>query len=222
MKRKIKILFAVGTLLSLLSFLYAGTAIRKAAKGRTYSDASTIPYRRVGLLLGCSQRLPDGRANLFFSCRTTAAAQLFRAHKVDYFIVSGDNHVVGYDESTDMKQTLLKAGVPAERIYCDYAGFRTLDSVVRANKIFGQASVTVISQDFHNQRAIYIARHHGIDAIGFNAAEVDAYNGFRTRFRELFARVKTVLDVHVFSTRPKFLGPRIDVGRYDSNPATPG
>ena len=212
MKRKIRTLFVVGILLSLISILYAGSAIGKAAKGRTYEDASTIPYRRVGLLLGCSQRLPDGRRNLFFSTRTTAAAKLFKAHKVDYLIVSGDNHVAGYDESTDMKMALAKAGVPSERIYCDYAGFRTLDSVVRANKIFGQTNVTVISQEFHNQRAIYIARHKGIDAIGFNAADMDSYNGFRTRFRELFARVKTVLDVRVFRTRPKFLGSPIEIG----------
>jgi SanA protein len=211
-KRRIKVLAVATLALGLTAVLGAGSAIRKAAQGRIYADAAAIPYRKVGLLLGCSQRLPDGRRNLFFSCRVSAAASLFRAHRVDYFIVSGDNHVVGYDEATDMKVALAKAGVPAERVYCDYAGFRTLDSVVRAREIFGQTSLTVISQEFHNQRAIYIARHKGMDAIGFNAPDVGTYHGFRTQVREWFARVKTVLDVRFLGTRPRFLGPRIEIG----------
>ena len=99
-----------------------------------------------------------------------------------------------------------------DRVYCDFAGFRTLDSVVRAKAVFGQTNITVISQEFHNQRAIYIARHNGMDAIGFNARAVDSYNSFRTKLREQFARVKTVLDVNLLRTRPKFLGPRIELG----------
>jgi vancomycin permeability regulator SanA len=111
-----------------------------------------------------------------------------------------------------MKHALVDAGIPAERVYCDFAGFRTLDSVVRARDVFEQTAVTVISQEFHNQRAIYIAGHKGMDALGFNAREVDSYNSFRTILREQFARVKTVLDVCLLRTRPKFLGPRIEVG----------
>lgn len=212
MRRSLKAVAALTTILSLSAIMGAGTIIRKAAKGCTYSDVSSIPYRRVGLLLGCSQRLPDGRTNLFFAYRIAAAARLFEAHKVDYLIVSGDNHVAGYDESSDMKLALVKADIPAERVYCDFAGFRTLDSIVRAKKVFGQTRVTIISQEFHNQRAIYIARHEGLDAIGFNAADVRAAHSFRTRIREQFARVKTVLDVCLLGTRPKFLGPRIEIG----------
>lgn len=212
MRRKLRIVLALTASLSLLALLCAGPLIRKSSRGRTYADVSSIPYRKVGLLLGCSQRLADGRANLFFAYRVTAAARLFQAHKVDYLIVSGDNHVAGYDEPTDMKRALVRAGVPAERIYCDFAGFRTLDSIVRAREIFGQTNLTVVSQEFHNQRAIYIARHKGIDALGFNAREVDAFNSAGTRIREQFARVKTVLDVYLFRTRPKFLGPRVEIG----------
>ena len=112
-----------------------------------------------------------------------------------------------------MKRELMDAGVPADRIYCDYAGFRTLDSVVRVMEVFGQNRVTIISQKFHNQRAIYIARHEGIDAIGFNARDVDTYNSLRTRVREQFARVKTVLDVCLLKTRPKFTGSQIWIGK---------
>lgn len=199
--------------LGLLAVIGSGAAIRAAAKGKTFSSVSAIPHRPIGLLLGCSQYLSDGRTNLFFAHRVAAAAQLIKARKVDYLIVSGDNHTVGYDESTAMKAALVAEGVPTNKIYCDFAGFRTLDSIVRAKAVFGQPSITVISQEFHNQRAIYIARHAGIDAIGFNAREVDAYNSFKTMVREQFARIRTVLDVCLLGARPKFLGPHIEIGR---------
>lgn len=198
--------------LALVVVFGARALIRAAAQGRTYSDVSLIPHRRVGVLLGCSRRLANGRTNLFFTRRVTAAATLFKANKIEYIIVSGDNRVAGYDEPTDMKQALVERGVPAERIYCDYAGFRTLDSIVRARAVFGQTAITVVSQEFHNQRAIFIARQEGIDAVGFNAREVTSVGGVRTTLREQLARVKAVLDVHVLGTRPRFLGPRIEIG----------
>jgi len=212
MKRKIKCALLLVTFLGVAAIVVAGALVREAARGLTYSDVSAIPYSRVGVLLGCSKQLPDGRTNLFFVYRVAAASKLFRAHKIDYVIVSGDNHVVGYDEPTDMKCALVEAGIPAERIYCDFAGFRTLDSVVRAKEVFGQTRITIISQEFHSKRAIYIAGTVGIEAFGFDARDVDARNGLRTILREQLARVRTVLDVCLFKTRPKFLGPRIEIG----------
>lgn len=212
MKRRIWTVVVLVAIAGVTAIVGAGALIRTAVKGRTYSDISSIPHRKVGLILGCSRWLSDGRPNLFFAYRVAAAAQLFKARKIDYLIVSGDNHVATYDEPTDMKQSLVAAGVPAGNVYCDYAGFRTFDSIVRAKYVFGQTSVTVISQEFHNRRAIYIAGHQGIDALGFNAREVDSVNSFRTKVREQFAMVKTVLDVCLLRTRPKFLGPQIEVG----------
>ena len=190
--------------------LASAAMVHFAAQGRTYADSALIPQRDVGLVLGCSRYLADGRGNMFFKNRIAAAAALYNAGKVGALIVSGDNHTATYDEATDMKNALVKAGVPAENIYCDYAGFRTLDSVVRAKQVFGQTRLTVVSQHFHNQRAIFIARHHGIDAVGFDAAEVDIRNAFRTKFREQFARVKTVLDICA-GTNPKFLGAPVEI-----------
>ncbi len=210
---KLKVSVILGLVLGAAAIIGAGSVIKECAEGRTYCDVSLVPFRKVGILLGCSRHLSSGKNNLFFSTRTAAAVQLIKAHRVDYLIVSGDNHVAGYDEATDMKNELVKAGVAADRIYCDYAGFRTLDSVVRAKEVFGQDSVTIISQEFHNQRAIYIARHEGIDAVGFNARDVDTYNSFRTRVREQFARVKTIMDVWLLKTRPKFTGPQIRIGQ---------
>jgi SanA protein len=109
-----------------------------------------------------------------------------------------------------MKAELVKLGVPAEKIYLDYAGFRTYDSVYRLRDIFGQSSFTVISQEFHNRRAIYIAQELGLQAVGFNANDVDAYNGFKTQLREKFARVKVFIDL-LMNKKPKFLGEKIKI-----------
>ncbi|MDP6526228.1 MAG: ElyC/SanA/YdcF family protein [Kiritimatiellia bacterium] len=218
MSTKLRIIAAMIPVIGLIAIIGAGMLIRRSAKGRTYSDVSSVPYRRVGVVLGCSRHLSDGRANLFFSYRILAAAELFKAKKVDYLIASGDNHTVKYDEATAMKDALVAAGVPVDRIYCDFAGFRTLDSIVRAKEVFGQSSMTIVSQKFHNQRAIYIAGDKGIDAIGFNAREVSSYRSLRTKFREQLARVKAVLDVSLLRTQPKFLGPEIVIG--ESAPST--
>src|ERR1019366_5473822 len=191
------------------SLISSRIMVNRAAKGRTYSDVELIPHRRVGLVLGCPKQLSNGAPNLFFRNRIDAAAELYRHGKVDYLIVSGDNRVHGYDEPTDMKDALLDKGVPADRIYLDYAGFRTLDSVVRAKQIFGQDTITVISQRFHNQRAIFLASHRGIDAIGFNAPEVEFRYSFKTRCREQFAKVKAVLDIYLFRKQPHFLGQKV-------------
>lgn len=190
----------------------ARIVIARAAKDKTYSNVALIPHRRVGLVLGCPKQIYGGWSNPYFENRIAAAAELYYQSKVDYLVVSGDNHVQSYDEPTDMKNALVDKGVPAGRIYLDYAGFRTLDSVVRVKEIFGQDSVTVVSQEFHNQRAIFLASHHGIDAIGFDAPEVGLRYGLKTEGREQFAKVKAVLDVYVFHKQPHFLGPKISIG----------
>jgi SanA protein len=144
------------------------------ARGRTYADLASIPKRHVGLVLGCSRVLPDGRRNLFFDNRIRAATDVFRAGKIDYLVVRGDNHIRGYDEPTDMKESPVEAAVPPERIYCDHA--------------------------------IFLAQHRGVDAIGFNAPEVDAYDSFKTKCRELIARANMLLDLFIFRRGPKLLG----------------
>jgi len=189
----------------------ASLLVERAARGRTWSDPAAVPARRVGLVLGCA-RLRGGYHNPFFDSRIGAAARLFRAGKVEYLIVSGDNHIRGYDEPQDMKDGLVQAGVPPDRVVCDYAGFRTLDSIVRVREIFGQTAITVVSQEFHNQRAIFIGRYRGVDAIAFNAPEVDAYDSFKIKCRELVARADVLLDLFVFRREPRFLGKRVRLG----------
>ena len=210
--RKLVLAFCGLAAFCVVTLIAARIVIARAAKDRTYSDVALIPHRRVGLVLGCPKRVYGGWSNPYFENRIAAAAELYHHSKVDYLVVSGDNHIQSYDEPTDMKNALVDKGVSAGQIYLDYAGFRTLDSVVRVREIFGQDMITIISQEFHNQRAIFLAHHHGIDAIGFDAPEVGLRYGLKTEGREQFAKVKAVLDVYVFHKQPHFLGPKITIG----------
>jgi len=175
------------------------------AKGLTYDDVNNIPKNNVGLVLGASKFAPSGSINLFYKHRVNAAVALYNAGKIDYILVSGDNGRKDYDEPTDFKNDLVTKGIPAKHIFLDYAGFRTLDSIVRAKEIFGQNAITIISQQFHNERAIYIAQHYDIHAVAYNAKDV-----YKTPPREYLARTKARLDL-LFNVKPKFLGDKIAI-----------
>ena len=197
----------------LLSIVCSDYWITNSTKTQLYNDVTKIPHRKVGLVLGASKQTSRGTPNLYFKFRMQAAYQLYKAHKVQYLLVSGDNHIKGYDEPSDMREALISLGVPDSCIVLDYAGFRTLDSVVRCDEVFGEDSVTIISQEFHNQRAVFIANKNNIMAIAFNAQEVNKHYSFKTRIREYFARVKCVLDIYILDTSPKFLGDKIKIGK---------
>ena len=129
---------------------------------------------------------------------------MYRAAKVKRLLVSGDNHVKGYDEPTDMKEALIAAGVPGETITLDYAGFRTLDSVVRARRVFGVRDVVIISERFHVQRALFLADRCGLSAVAFAAPDPARQWMLKVAPREQLACVKAVLDAYLLRTRPKF------------------
>lgn len=206
----IALVCALGFALSLtMAGCYALVAWQAA--GRLYDDLGEVPQRDVALVLGTSRYVAGGGHNLFFKYRMEAAAQLCREGKCRHLIVSGDNRHKSYDEPSEMKDVLMGLGVPEEAITCDYAGLRTLDSVVRVKEIFSQDRVIVVSQPFHNARAVFIARHQGIDAVGFNARDVPGYYRIKTRLREILARCKACLDVYVLGTEPEFLGEKVDV-----------
>jgi len=208
---------ARGIAAGLVAWGGSALAISWASAGRVFDPSSLdqVPHSRAAVVLGCRKILPGGFTNLFFTRRMAAAAKLYKAGKVDCLIVSGDNHIKEYDEATDMKDSLIAVGVPAERIVCDYAGFRTLDSVVRAKKVFGLDSFLVVSQEDHVRRAVFLARGFGCDAYGYAAQNVNGRYSIRTTIREQFAKVAAVLDV-IFRRGPKFLGPR------EPLPAAPG
>jgi len=197
-------------ILSLVSILWANSTINKQTESRIYSDTDSIPENNVGLLLGTSKFLRNGNSNQYFENRILATIQLYKAGKIKNVVISGDNSKKDYNEPEDMKNELIKRGIPEDRIYLDFAGFRTYDSVFRMKEIFGQDRFTIISQEFHNQRAVYIASALKLNAIGFNAKDVNAYNGFKTKIREKFARVKMFIDL-IFDKKPKFLGDKIEI-----------
>lgn len=184
----------------------------ESAKGRTYSDINAIPHRPVGLVLGCSKYLANGQLNAYYANRIAAAVALYRSGKVDDLLVSGQTAAHGYNEPADMRASLIEAGVPAAKIHCDYQGARTLDSMIRAKAVFGQTKLIVVSQEFHNRRAIFIAEHRGIDALGFNAPDVAKDFGFLTRCREELADVRAVLDVFVLGTIVRSEAPALQEG----------
>lgn len=184
--------------------------IENESKAYLYSQVSETPYNKVGLLLGTSPKLKSGRPNLYFNYRIEAAAALFHAGKIKYIVVSGDNRKNDYNEPEEMKQALVATGIPESRIILDYAGLRTLDSVIRAHCIFGLNSFTLISQKFHNERAVYLAHREGISAIGFHAKDVSTYAGLKTNARELLARVKVFVDILTHKA-PRHMGEAVAI-----------
>jgi SanA protein len=211
MKKKILIWTIItGLILSLIFILIANHRINKQTGNQVFNSIDSIPENKVGLLLGTSKYLKSGKSNQYFEYRISAAEKLFKSGKVKYIVISGDNSTDSYNEPQDMKDELIKRGIPGNKIYLDYAGFRTYDSVYRLKEIFGQENFTIISQEFHNRRAVYIANSLHLNAVGFNARDVDDYNGFKTKVRELFARVKVIIDI-TFNKKPKFLGEKITI-----------
>lgn len=180
-------------------------AVQRSARGRVYVGGDGIPPADVALVLGTAKTLAGGRANAFYDARLDLAAELFRTGKVRGLIVSGDNSRADYSEPDDMKADLIARGVPAKFVTCDYAGFRTLDSVQRAHRVFGQRRVIVVSQRFHAERALYLARAQGLEATGCAAADAARWWQVRVRMREVLARGAAVLDV-ALGRGPKFLG----------------
>ena len=210
LRKTLKLLFTL-SVFGLASLFLASWFISKQTEKKVYDEVASIPYNKVGLVLGTSQYLAGGRKNLYFYYRMEAAVKLYQAGKISYLIVSGDNRHQSYNEPEAMKNELVKRGIPEKVIFLDYAGLRTLDSVVRCKEIFGQDKFTIISQKFHNERAIFIAKKYEIDAIGFNAKDVSTPAGLKTKIREYFARVKVFMDIYVLNKKPKFLGEPVQI-----------
>ncbi|MGZ3920630.1 MAG: SanA/YdcF family protein [Bacteroidia bacterium] len=198
-------------ILTLLFGTFCFFWIENSNKERLYDDETKIPNCHAAIVLGTSAHLGGGSDNLYFSYRMDAAAKLYVAKKVKKFILSGDNRVNDYNEPKDMKKALMKLGVPDSCLVLDYAGLRTFDSMVRCKEIFGQDSIIVVSQEFHNARSLFIANKIGLTAFGFNAKKVTTQKTIRMKFREFFSRIKCVLDLYVFNTKPKHLGEKIPV-----------
>lgn len=183
--------------------------ISTSTRAYLYSDINALPSRPVALVLGTAKYTRGGQQNLFYRNRIAAALALYRSGKVQYFIVSGSNPSKTYNEPADMQADLIAGGVPAENIQPDYAGLRTLDSILRVEKVFGNTRYIIVSQPFHNARAVFIAHHNGHDAVAFNAANVTINYSLKTRIREVGARLKAISDLFLTNKQAKHYGDKI-------------
>ena len=185
--------------------------MNKSADGKIYTDINKIPSKEVAVVLGTSRWLTNGYENNYFTYRINAAANLYLQGKVKKILVSGDNGQTSYNEPYEMFDALVDKGVNPNDIVLDYAGFRTFDSMVRANKVFGLNNFIVVSQDWHCERAIYIGQAKNISMIGFAAKDPNIST--KTQLREYPARVSAFLDCYIMKTNPKYLGEPVVVLR---------
>ena len=212
-KKKLKIIIwiiVIGMITCLALLLVCNQIVTSNAKGKVFSELDSIAPTEWGLLLGTTPQTRIGnRQNMFFKYRIDAAEQLYKAGKVSYFLISGDEDSLdGVNEPQCMKDSLVARGVPTDIIYQDGKGFRTLDSVVRACKKYGIKSFVIISQQFHNERALYLAEHLNLDVENiqaYNAESPDTGWSFLTYAREYLARIKMFWDI-LTDKQPKELG----------------
>ncbi|HEX4895004.1 MAG TPA: ElyC/SanA/YdcF family protein [Solimonas sp.] len=172
-----------------------------------YKDWALLPMNDFGVVLGTSRYLENGKPSPEFNGRIAAAAELYRAGKVRHLVVSGANPDASYNEPRAMRRALVKAGVPEKAITLDFAGFRTFDSVVRAEAVFGLHQFTLVTQRYHSYRSVFLGRKLGLRVVAYLApARADGGMGVRNPPREVLARVRAVLDIFLLRTQPRFLG----------------
>lgn len=175
----------------------------KSTHDQIFFNIGQLPSNDVALVLGTSKFVRSGKENLFFRYRMEATARLWKEGKIKYIILSGNNDSEYYNEPMDMQKALLKLGIPQDVMTLDYAGFRTFDSVVRCKEVFNQDKITIVSQNFHNARALYIGNHEGIEAVAFAAQDVPDGYSLRTLIREYMARPYAMLDVYLIRPQPQ-------------------
>ena len=209
--KRILIALLISVLLPVAIVAICNIMVLCSSSGRLYNDVEMVPHKRVAVMLGTNPKTKTGKMNYFYKHRIDAAVKLHQNGKIDRILISGDNSRKTYSEPDAMKADLMAARIPDSAIYLDFAGFSTYDSMVRAKKVFGLSEFMVISQDFHNRRAVFIARCNDVDAIGFNVQNTP-FRRWRIKMelREILARVKAAGEV-VINKRPHFLGEPIEI-----------
>ncbi|WP_420319111.1 SanA/YdcF family protein [Ekhidna sp.] len=173
-------------------------------------DPESAPINDVALVLGTSKRTSEGKPNRFFAERMQTAATLHFDQKIQHILVSGDNRTKYYNEPRDMLQALGDLNIPEDHISLDFAGLRTLDSVVRCKEVFGQNDVTIVTQEFHCYRSLFIAQYFEMNAVAVSADDGGPI-GNMLALREILARSIAVLDLYVLQRKPKFLGEKVSL-----------
>lgn len=175
-----------------------------STEDQVYYDHQFLRENKVALVLGTS-KWSKGGPNRFFDERISAAADLYHHDKIKHIIVSGDNRTIYYNEPRDMYEALVSLNVPKDAITLDFAGLRTLDSIIRADSIFGQKQFTIVTQDFHCYRSLFIANYYNLDVVAYSADQKEALP-LSLAVREVLARFAAVLDLYVWHKSPAILG----------------
>ncbi len=196
-----------------LLLLLANVWVVQSTSDKVYSGTDALPANEVAVVMGTSNKLVDGTPNPFFEYRIKTAVTLYQTGKAKHFIVSGDNRSKYYNEPVEMKKALVKNGVPDSVITLDYAGLRTLDTIVRCKEIFGQDTVTIITQPFHCYRALFISNYYDMNAVAVMTEDPNPDAGMKVYIREYFARAKAILDLYVLKATPKFMGEKEPLNR---------
>ena len=189
-------LFLVG-----FQIMFCDKLIMETSKGRIFNQSIELPKYKTVMVLRTSKYLKNGQINLYFQNRINRTIRLYKSGNISRIIVSGDNGSENYNEPAQMKAELVKGGVPSGSVFCDYAGFRTLDSVVRAKLVFGCDEFVIISQEFHLERALYLAKRNNVKAVGLIAENVPRSYDRMGFYREKLVRVKAVYDVCLFNKK---------------------
>ncbi|AGB81781.1 vancomycin high temperature exclusion protein [Serratia rubidaea] len=207
-KRLIISLFIIATALMLTAIALDRWISWKTAP-YIYEEVQQLPDRQVGVVLGTAKYYRTGVINQYYRYRMQGAINAYNSGKVKYLLLSGDNALQSYNEPMTMRRDLIAAGVAPSDIVLDYAGFRTLDSIVRTRKVFDANDFIIITQRFHCERALFIALHMGIQAQCF--AVPSPKNMLSVRVREIFARLGALNDLYILKREPRFLGPLIPI-----------
>jgi SanA protein len=197
--------FAICIIITFAFTLICNTLVNVNTSGKTYDDINAVPQNKCGIFLATPPVTPQGAHNFFFDNGIDAAVELYNADKIDYIIASGGN--IWCDEPAAIRDSLMHRGIPEEHIILDYEGSHTINAIVKAQKVYGLNSVTLISQKGHNERGVYLAKHYDIDAVGYNAEPAHHRScRLKANVREFFARSKMILDI-IFLATPTFGAP---------------
>ena len=198
--------------------LFCNLWVVLSTNSRVYDSIDEVKSNSIGLVLGTAKKVAPTSPNPHFEHRMAAATELFLEGKIKHLLVSGDGGSKYYNEPRDMTAKLVSLKVPEKAISSDNSGYRTLDSIIRAKKIYGLEDVTIISDGFHVNRALFVARKMGLNAIAFSSQPVKLKYSLNTRLREYLARVLVVLDLYVLDTQPDSLGDPVSIVVSDLTP----
>lgn len=211
MRITVKSIIWLGFALGVLLLVFPNVWVMYATKNQVFQSIEDLPTTEVALVLGTSKKLENGNDNPFFLYRMDAAAELYKSGKVKHLILSGDNETQYYNEPKYMNEALLAKGIPESAITLDYAGFRTLDSVVRCKEIFGQTNFIIVTQRFHSYRAVFIANHYNVETTAYAADNLPFSQSYKVVLREVLARPKAVIDLYILNITPRILGEKEEV-----------